>query len=134
MILGSGQFQADGHPGNILVMKKGRIGLIDFGQSKQLSSGEQTKVAHMMLALAKCALTTGWVAFCSKVACSTAACHYGLNGYEQRKVAHVSLSLHVALAQCSHALAARTPFSHATPPQSRKRVARPGRSLCAATS
>ena len=31
MILGTGQFQADGHPGNILVLPKGRVALLDYG-------------------------------------------------------------------------------------------------------
>lgn len=55
MILGSGLFQADGHPGNILVMEGGKVGLIDFGQSKQLSGVEQRAIAQMMIALCKCA-------------------------------------------------------------------------------
>lgn len=55
MILGWGLFQADGHPGNILVMKRGKVGLIDFGQSKQLSGAEQRQIAQMMIALCQCA-------------------------------------------------------------------------------
>ena len=36
MILGEGLFQADGHPGNILLQKGAKIGLLDYGQSKQV--------------------------------------------------------------------------------------------------
>jgi hypothetical protein len=55
MILTSGLFQADGHPGNILVMPNGVIGLIDYGQSKQLSDKDRLLFAQLVLALAKCA-------------------------------------------------------------------------------
>ncbi|CAG9460985.1 unnamed protein product [Pedinophyceae sp. YPF-701] len=49
MILGSGLFQADCHPGNILVMEGGRIGLIDYGQSKQLTDEERKSFATMVV-------------------------------------------------------------------------------------
>lgn len=55
MLLEKGLFQADGHPGNILVMRGGRIGLIDYGQSKQLSASDQQLVARLVLALTRCA-------------------------------------------------------------------------------
>lgn len=51
MILLDGLFQADGHPGNILVMKGGRIGLIDYGQSKKLPDRYRLPFAKMVLAL-----------------------------------------------------------------------------------
>lgn len=51
MILLDGLFQADGHPGNILVMKGGRIGLIDYGQSKKLPDRYRLPFAKMILAL-----------------------------------------------------------------------------------
>jgi len=35
-ILGTGFFHADPHPGNVFVLDDGRIGLIDFGQVKQV--------------------------------------------------------------------------------------------------
>ena len=53
MILGEGLFQADGHPGNILLMKGGRIGLLDYGQSKQLADKDRTTFARLVLALSK---------------------------------------------------------------------------------
>lgn len=51
MILLDGLFQADGHPGNILVMKGGKIGLIDYGQSKKLPDRYRLPFAKMILAL-----------------------------------------------------------------------------------
>lgn len=53
MILLDGLFQADGHPGNILVMKGGKIGLIDYGQSKKLPDRYRLPFAKMILALEK---------------------------------------------------------------------------------
>jgi predicted unusual protein kinase regulating ubiquinone biosynthesis (AarF/ABC1/UbiB family) len=53
MILGEGLFQADGHPGNILVRPGGRIGLLDYGQSKQLSDKDRKAIARLILALSK---------------------------------------------------------------------------------
>jgi predicted unusual protein kinase regulating ubiquinone biosynthesis (AarF/ABC1/UbiB family) len=54
MILSSGLFQADGHPGNILIMPNGVVGLIDYGQSKQLSDEERLRFARLVLAIARC--------------------------------------------------------------------------------
>jgi len=53
-LLGTGLFQADPHPGNVLidVGAGGRVGLIDFGQCKQLDSGQQAAFARLLLALA----------------------------------------------------------------------------------
>eukprot|EP00892_Ulva_mutabilis_P003003 jgi/Ulvmu1/12703/UM095_0007.1 len=53
MILESGLFQADGHPGNMVVMDKGVVGLIDYGQSKQISDQERWTFARLIVALAK---------------------------------------------------------------------------------
>ena len=53
MILGEGLFQADGHPGNILLQQGARIGLLDYGQSKQLSEDHRVAFAHLILALHK---------------------------------------------------------------------------------
>lgn len=41
--------QADGHPGNILVSKGGRIGLLDYGQSKQLPEEQRHALARLVL-------------------------------------------------------------------------------------
>jgi predicted unusual protein kinase regulating ubiquinone biosynthesis (AarF/ABC1/UbiB family) len=51
MLLLDGLFQADGHPGNILIMKGGKIGLIDYGQSKKLPDAYRAAFAHLVLAL-----------------------------------------------------------------------------------
>ena len=45
--------QADAHPGNILVMKGAKIGLIDYGQSKQLPDHERLAFAALLVELAK---------------------------------------------------------------------------------
>jgi len=52
-ILGTGFFHADPHPGNIFVLDDGRIGLIDFGQVKQISRRERVTLARVMIALAE---------------------------------------------------------------------------------
>jgi len=54
-VLNLGLFNADPHPGNILigdVNGKSRIGLIDYGQCKKLTEEEQYKVAHLILSVA----------------------------------------------------------------------------------
>ena len=47
-----GLFNADPHPGNILVDSDSRIGLIDYGQCKRLTSDEIYKVASLLLSVA----------------------------------------------------------------------------------
>lgn len=54
MILGEGLFQADGHPGNIMVQKGGRVALLDYGQSKQLEEGDKLAFADLILAMNRC--------------------------------------------------------------------------------
>ena len=56
MILGEGLFQADGHPGNVLVRRKGSIALLDYGQSKQLPAVERDALARLVVAMDRC----GW--------------------------------------------------------------------------
>ncbi|KAL4431977.1 hypothetical protein ABPG77_000244 [Micractinium sp. CCAP 211/92] len=51
MLLLDGLFQADGHPGNILVMKGGKIGLIDYGQSKRLPDSYRAAFARLVTEL-----------------------------------------------------------------------------------
>lgn len=51
-ILETGFFHADPHPGNIFVLKDGSIGLIDFGQVKQISGRARETLAKVMVALA----------------------------------------------------------------------------------
>jgi aarF domain-containing kinase len=50
-ILETGFFHADPHPGNIFVLKDGSIGLIDFGQVKQISGRARETLAKVMIAL-----------------------------------------------------------------------------------
>ncbi|CAD7702937.1 unnamed protein product [Ostreobium quekettii] len=54
MILIDGLFQADGHPGNILVLEGGKVALLDYGQSKQLGEEERRLFANLVLALNRC--------------------------------------------------------------------------------
>ena len=51
-ILESGFFHADPHPGNLFVLDDGRLGLIDFGQVKQISVRSQRTLGKVMMALA----------------------------------------------------------------------------------
>jgi aarF domain-containing kinase len=44
-------FNADPHPGNILELSDGRLGLIDFGQTKKLSHKERDDLARVVVAL-----------------------------------------------------------------------------------
>ena len=50
-ILESGFFHADPHPGNTFVLEDGSIGLIDFGQVKQISGRARNTLAKVMVAL-----------------------------------------------------------------------------------
>jgi aarF domain-containing kinase len=50
-ILETGFFHADPHPGNIFVLDNGDIGLIDFGQVKQISGRNRETLAKVMIAL-----------------------------------------------------------------------------------
>lgn len=50
-ILETGFFHADPHPGNIFVLDDGKIGLIDFGQVKQISKNSRVTLAKVMVAL-----------------------------------------------------------------------------------
>jgi len=50
-ILETGFFHADPHPGNIFVLDDGSIGLIDFGQVKQIGGRPRETLAKVMLAL-----------------------------------------------------------------------------------
>jgi aarF domain-containing kinase len=57
-IFNLGLFNADPHPGNILVINENdarpstKLGLIDFGQCKRLTPQEQVKVARLLLSVA----------------------------------------------------------------------------------
>lgn len=50
-ILETGFFHADPHAGNIFVLEDGRIGLIDYGQVKQISGRERETLSKVMVAL-----------------------------------------------------------------------------------
>lgn len=52
-ILETGFFHADPHPGNILVLDDGGIGLIDFGQVKQISKRNRETLGKIMIELDK---------------------------------------------------------------------------------
>ncbi len=49
MIFERGFFHGDPHPGNLLVLADGRIGLLDFGLCKELPDGFARRVAEMMI-------------------------------------------------------------------------------------
>eukprot|EP01061_Rhynchopus_euleeides_P006171 TRINITY_DN15244_c0_g1_i1.p2 TRINITY_DN15244_c0_g1~~TRINITY_DN15244_c0_g1_i1.p2 ORF type:complete len:545 (+),score=281.95 TRINITY_DN15244_c0_g1_i1:60-1694(+) len=49
----NGSFNCDPHPGNILLMDDGRLGLIDFGQVKHLEMDARTALADIVTSLAK---------------------------------------------------------------------------------
>ncbi|KAG7368184.1 ABC1 family-domain containing protein [Nitzschia inconspicua] len=51
-ILETGFFHADPHPGNVFVLENGDIGLIDFGQVKQISGRNRETLCKVMIALA----------------------------------------------------------------------------------
>lgn len=46
-------FNGDPHPGNILLLPDGRVGLIDFGQCRQLSHEQRLAVAKLFVALSE---------------------------------------------------------------------------------
>ncbi|CAA6664171.1 unnamed protein product [Spirodela intermedia] len=52
MILGSGFFHADPHPGNILICKGSEIALLDYGQVKDLPENLRLGYANLVLAMA----------------------------------------------------------------------------------
>lgn len=47
-----GFFQADPHPGNFMLLADGKLGLIDFGQCKELSDELRQRLARLVLAVA----------------------------------------------------------------------------------
>ena len=50
-IVVEGVFHADPHPGNILLLADGRLGLIDFGSVGRLDSGLRAALQRLMLAI-----------------------------------------------------------------------------------
>ncbi|CAM6105645.1 unnamed protein product [Calypogeia fissa] len=52
MILRDGFFQADPHPGNILINSKGKVALLDYGQTKELTQELKLGFAKVVVGLA----------------------------------------------------------------------------------
>ena len=50
-VLVDGLFNADPHPGNVLLMEGGSIGLIDYGQVKELRRGQRLALCRLVLAM-----------------------------------------------------------------------------------
>lgn len=48
-----GSFNGDPHPGNILLLDDGRLGLIDYGQVKHISKEHRLNLARLIVALAE---------------------------------------------------------------------------------
>jgi ubiquinone biosynthesis protein len=46
-----GVFHADPHPGNVMVLRDGRVGLIDFGAVSRLDALQQSSLREMMVAI-----------------------------------------------------------------------------------
>ena len=51
-LLFDGFFNGDPHPGNIMLLRDGRVGLIDWGQVKRLGLDERLRLARLLIALA----------------------------------------------------------------------------------
>ncbi|HWC37228.1 MAG TPA: AarF/UbiB family protein [Acidimicrobiales bacterium] len=49
-----GHFHADPHPGNVMVLTDGTIGLIDFGATGRLDPAAQEAIRDMMIAVSRC--------------------------------------------------------------------------------
>lgn len=52
-ILDDGLFNGDGHPGNVLLLSNGKLGLIDYGQTKELELKERVIIAKLIIAMAR---------------------------------------------------------------------------------
>ena len=53
MILDHGFFHADPHPGNVLIERDGRIGLIDFGMAGEVDEATRNLLLQLMIAIAR---------------------------------------------------------------------------------
>jgi ubiquinone biosynthesis protein len=51
MIFQSDRFHADPHPGNLIALKDGRLGLIDFGEVGSVTPSERSALLAMMAAV-----------------------------------------------------------------------------------
>ena len=52
-MLVDGHFHADPHPGNVMVLRDGTVGLIDFGATGRLDPGQAATIREMMLAISQ---------------------------------------------------------------------------------
>lgn len=52
-IFHDGAFNGDAHPGNVLVLEDGTLGLIDYGQTRRINSEERLSIARIVSCLAK---------------------------------------------------------------------------------
>ncbi|KAH7302577.1 hypothetical protein KP509_23G078000 [Ceratopteris richardii] len=52
MILRDGFFQADPHPGNLLIMEEGKVALLDYGQVKEFTNPIRLGYAKLVVAIA----------------------------------------------------------------------------------
>lgn len=52
-LLFTGAYNSDCHPGNILLLPDGKLGMLDFGQVKRMELHDRVKYARMILALEK---------------------------------------------------------------------------------
>ena len=59
-MLVDGCFNADPHPGNLLLLEDGRIGLIDFGQTKRIDRETRLGLARLIVALVPEVRARGW--------------------------------------------------------------------------
>lgn len=50
-MLSLGMFNGDPHPGNLLVLKDGKLGLIDFGQTKCITDEQRIGIASVISAI-----------------------------------------------------------------------------------
>ena len=48
-----GAFNGDPHPGNVMLMDDGRLGLVDYGQVKHMDKATRVAYAKLVIALAK---------------------------------------------------------------------------------
>ena len=60
-----GTFHADPHPGNVLLLADGRLGLLDFGSVGRIDAGLRTALQRLLLALDR-ATRPGWPTRCWK--------------------------------------------------------------------
>jgi ubiquinone biosynthesis protein len=52
-VLGDGLFHSDPHPGNVMVLSDGHLGLIDFGATGTLDAVQQASLRQMLLAVSQ---------------------------------------------------------------------------------